>query len=213
MSNGKQATPIKAHKRGDVAVAASVQLREKGRGRQPATQKFSGKQKTNISQVASAQIYEMDALQWRDIIQKRDEVGPPDPQEAYFQDGTLHVGKRKLMISATRTFTYLHDDPETQLVEEHPHDVPSRDLYEIDVPEGVHVNYEKIREAFALLTEDKFANFVKNNVYGDVDLESVVVQEWEVVPADKPEKVWSLQRELWEENVLDYESRRKGVKK
>lgn len=208
-AENKKETVVRAHVRSGTAIPSFTQFREVAKNKP--TGGAAGRRtppKSSLVSVASSPAYEMNATQWGDLIEKRQGLGPPDPSEARFSDGTLHVGKRQLVVSVTRVFTYLHDEPATETVERFPQEVASRDTYQIDVPEGAHVSYETIEAAFRERTQEEFTELIASGVYVAVDTESVVVQEWEVTPATNPDDVWSLQREIWGEGSIDHEARR-----
>jgi hypothetical protein len=201
--SGKKPVFVGGHLRSGVAIPDYVQMRDSQNtdGNTPSVN-LRGKHSQQLGGMSTASTHELGALEWESLIEVKREPGPPNIRDAYFSDGELNIGKRQLIVSINHQFVSHHDDPATEKIEEIPSEFEARERYQLVVPDGAQVDYETISEAFRLHTAERFAPLIEDKTYGKVEVDSVIVQEWEVVPGDNPEKVWQCQREIWKGGEL-----------
>lgn len=148
--------------------------------------------------------YDLSPAEWQSLIVDHNDFGPPQASEAYRPDGTVDVGKRQLVVSVNHRFTHHYDDQATAEIEEIPSEFEAREIYRIAVPDGARFDYATIRAATEAHTSERFSPMVEDKTYGAVAVESVMVQEWEVVDDPDPRKLWHRQRDTWADGHVDY---------
>lgn len=148
-------------------------------------------------------VYWPSEREWSAVIEQADNNDITDINNAYGKNGELLVGKRYVLAVVNHRFKYRDDDVSTPEVEDRFDVVEGREKYRMPLPEGVGVNYETVAAAVTQASRDEFTPHIASGVYEDVEVESVVLREYEVVQADSPEKVWQVRRDLWDGGSLE----------
>lgn len=145
------------------------------------------------------------ADEWHASIEHADNDKVTEVNDPYNPDGSLAVGKRYLLAVVEHRFRY-RDDVSTPKVGQRFGEVTSRERYRIPVPDGAGIEFETVSEALRRASDGEFAPHLGNGTYDGVEVVSVMLHEYEVVPTDRPDRAWHLRRDIWKDKELIYQT-------